>query len=187
MIRGRRRSRLRARCAGLLSELNLGPVAGRATTVDLQVRLQAYRRRPVHLIPVAVEQNGPTGMWVATGSADYIFHVSPQQTSPVHAFHCALHEAGHMLLEHSGSPSLAQHVRTLCDSLSAGPTSPVMLRTDYDDDLEQEAEVFATLGSGLIGCVREAAAACLSDDDRQLYDRLSEAFADVSTGPGGGR
>lgn len=186
-MRSRRRSAFRARCAGLLRNLDLASMAGRATLTDLEARLQGLRRQPVRLIPVAIQSGGPTGMWVATRMADYIFHISPKQTSPVHAFHCALHETGHMLLEHPGDQNLTQYVRTLCDSLSADPTSPVMLRTDYDDALEQEAETFATIGSGLIGCVSEATSTRVGEADCRLYGRLSEAFADGNFTPVGAR
>lgn len=178
-----RRRELRSRCRELLAQIGIGPgFTHRATAAEVRADLERLRGRPVHLIPVRTQPGSPTGMWIATALADYIFHVDPAQTSLVHATHCILHEAGHMMLEHTGTSGLGMG---LSDNhrLPIDPTAPVMLRSRFSDACERDAEVFATLACGYLGDVRAATRLRDNSAAGQLSARLLSTLSDTPLGP----
>ncbi|WP_157536017.1 hypothetical protein [Kitasatospora mediocidica] len=107
-------------------------------------RLSALRGRPLHLLPLpdGAAAAGACGLWLATGTADYIFF--EQQTSRPHQEHIVLHEIGHMLFDH---PSLELFDGLLAPDRSDSPelARRLLARTDYTTRQEQEAEMLASL------------------------------------------
>ncbi len=102
--------------------------------------------RPVHLepLPTPSDPETPSGMWLATPRADYVFYDS--QTSEHHRIRIILHEAGHMMFRHDGLALEDDHY--LHRKLAAGDPAwarQALLRVRYTDRQEVEAEVFADL------------------------------------------
>ncbi|MGP3924214.1 hypothetical protein [Streptomyces sp. 8N616] len=104
------------------------------------------RGRPLYLHPLPAESGPdiPSGVWIATETADHIFY--EEQTSAFHRDHIILHEIGHMLCGHS-MPHLADE-----SGLSPGrdQTDPdvvrgALKRTSYTTEQERQAEMVASL------------------------------------------
>ncbi|MFI9401129.1 hypothetical protein [Nocardia sp. NPDC052316] len=69
-------------------------------------------------------------------------------SSGYHTDHIVLHEIAHLLLDHAGYVSPSSRLRTLQQLFVEVDTDVVLrvlARTDYDDVLESQAELFASL------------------------------------------
>ncbi|MEU1736792.1 hypothetical protein [Streptosporangium sp. NPDC020145] len=134
-----RESTVRRRCRELLRQLDIRPPLDVA---DLCRRFGEWRNRPVRLVPHPFEVPGPSGLWVQTESADYIFY--QERTSAPHQDHIILHELGHIFADHpSDELNIAgQEPQT---SSSFPPATRILRRTCYDTDHEREAELIATI------------------------------------------
>lgn len=69
-------------------------------------------------------------------------------SSGYHTDHIVLHELAHLLLDHAGYVAPSAHLRTLRQLFTELDTEMVLrvlARTDYDDILESQAELFASL------------------------------------------
>ncbi|WP_194836324.1 hypothetical protein [Nocardia sp. XZ_19_369] len=69
-------------------------------------------------------------------------------SSGYHTDHIVLHEIAHLLLDHAGYVSPSSRLRTLQQLFTEVDTDVVLrvlARTDYDDVLESQAELFASL------------------------------------------
>ncbi|WP_188300249.1 hypothetical protein [Streptomyces sp. CBMA156] len=109
-------------------------------------RLAAVRRRPIHLhpLPPGAAEAGACGLWLATGTDDYIFF--EQQTSRPHQEHIVLHEIGHMLLDHPAPAALGAVVPIeRLGQVDPALARHLLARTDYTTRQEQEAEMLASL------------------------------------------
>jgi hypothetical protein len=179
-MRSRQVQRLRARCHELLERLGIhAHGAGEVSVDDIRERVEKLRSRPLHLISVVTGPGSPTGMWIETESADYIFFDGA--TSPLHQTHIVCHEVGHMLLGHAGVSGLHQeHVAELCRDLRSDPPSPVLLRRRHENSHEREAEVFATMACERIGEVRAAVRGSTLDEETELFARLLSTLSDDS-------
>ncbi|GAB3239882.1 ImmA/IrrE family metallo-endopeptidase [Kineosporia babensis] len=149
-----RERQLRRRCRALLRELDVPAPFGPR---ELCRRLAQHRGRPIRLVPFAIEQPGPFGIWFATDAADVIVYQS--QTTPAHQEHIILHEVGHIIAGHDGEPRL---------------------RTAYDSRPEWEAELIATIlhewagrGDGL----GEAAAQAADPNRQAALERIGHALS----------
>jgi hypothetical protein len=170
--------RLRATCDDLLERLGIpAQGVGQVSVDDIRDRVEGLRSRPMHLISVVTGPGSPTGMWVETQTADYVFFDGA--TSPLHQAHIVCHEVGHMLLGHTGVADLHQeHVGKLCRDLQTDPPSPVLLRRRHETSHEREAEVFATMACERIGNVRAAVRGRTVDEDTDLFARLLSTLSD---------
>ncbi|MCP2262241.1 hypothetical protein LX15_005975 [Streptoalloteichus tenebrarius] len=135
--------RLRRDCRSRIRHLSIqSPFDVRVFCADLA----RQRGRPLHLQPISglTSPGAPSGLWLATDTADHIFY--EQDTSPLHHDHIILHEVGHMLCEHN---QLAlDDVRTAFRAI--GSVDPARIRSilpriRYNQDEEQQAEMIATL------------------------------------------
>lgn len=124
-----RERRLRRQCRALLRELDLPAPFGPR---ELCRRLSGHRGRPIRLMPYAIEQPGPFGIWFSTDAADLIIYQS--QTTPAHQEHIILHEVGHIIAGHEGEQD---------DPGESG--TRVHRRSAYDSRQEQEAELIAMI------------------------------------------
>ncbi len=88
---------------------------------------------------------GPCGVWIATEHADLIIHES--ETSKSHQEHIVLHELAHMICAHVGVDSIRSEQVTglLFPDLDPAYVRTALMRSVYDSDQEQEAEVMATV------------------------------------------
>jgi len=88
-------------------------------------------------------------MWVATGTADYIFY--QQETTAVHQNHIIMHEIGHIMAGHCGSElSGGEALTEVMPSLSPAVIRRTLQRTGYEEEQEREAELFATVAMELL-------------------------------------
>ncbi|WP_330305257.1 MULTISPECIES: hypothetical protein [unclassified Streptomyces] len=92
-----------------------------------------------HPLPVP----GPFGVWIATGSADYILY--QRETSKVHQDHIILHEVGHIMADHRSTVSGNEIWQQLLPDISVEVTKKTLWRTSYDEEHEREAELVATI------------------------------------------
>ncbi|WP_138356392.1 MULTISPECIES: ParH-like protein [unclassified Streptomyces] len=107
-------------------------------------RISRQRGRPIHLLSRQLPPGSPCGLWISTGSADYMLY--EQATSPAHQDHILLHELGHLLHDHGvGQPLSTDVARTLMPSLKPELVQRVLGRTRYSDTEENEAETFASV------------------------------------------
>ncbi|SDN44088.1 ImmA/IrrE family metallo-endopeptidase [Allokutzneria albata] len=106
--------------------------------------LAAQRGRPIELVRLASRPSTPCGLLAATDRADYIFYAA--DTSALHQEHILVHELGHLLCGHAGEEVVDDSVAAvLMPNLSPDLVRRVLGRTSYDEEKEQEAELFASL------------------------------------------
>lgn len=146
--------------------------------VELARRIGTARGRPIVLRATDLPADGPSGMWIATRSADHICYAAG--TSPLHQEHIVLHELGHLLCGHeSPRPDPDTMLRFLMPSLNPAVVRSVLGRTAYSAPEERQAETFAML-------VLERANR-LPSLRRRLSPELAEVLDRIETELGGGR
>ncbi|ONI81446.1 hypothetical protein ALI144C_19110 [Actinosynnema sp. ALI-1.44] len=134
-------ARLRARCEEQIRRLR---IQAPLDVAEVCRELAEQRNRPIHLLPLSSRPSNPSGLWVSAKSADYIFYEESAGTA--HREHIILHELGHLLFGHSGVAQLDDlTARLLAPNLDPSVVRKLLCRGKYDDELEQEAELFATL------------------------------------------
>ena len=114
----------------------------------LTERLGTQRAKPIRLVAwtFPADPDVPTGLWVATDQADYVFYDAG--ASPARREQIIGHELGHLLLGHT--PRLSEALDGLIEAL-APSVSPelarqvlAMARTGYAEAEEAAAELFGT-------------------------------------------
>ncbi|AHH93752.1 hypothetical protein [Kutzneria albida] len=106
--------------------------------------LSAQRGTAIELIPIRHVPGSPCGTLISTEDTEYIYYAT--NTSSLHADHIALHEVGHLVLDHRGTTAVTEEVaRRLMPTLSPELLRRVLGRTAYSSAEEQEAELFATM------------------------------------------
>lgn len=131
---------LRQRCKRTLRALDIRPPLRVPVLCD---RLGAQRGRPIRLVPYPLPVPGPTGLWIASPTADYLLY--QQHTSIAHQDHIVLHEVGHIIAEHD-SVELDETSWSLLDPDTLRTAiGHALHRTCYDTEQEQEAETVATI------------------------------------------
>ncbi|MFJ8827887.1 toxin [Streptomyces sp. NPDC102467] len=107
--------------------------------------LARARDRPIEVIPMVLPKPGPCGVCVATRHVDVIVHEA--ETSKPHQEHIVLHEVAHMICTHVSVDSLRseQVAGLLFPDLDPAYVRTALMRSAYDCDQEQEAEVMATV------------------------------------------
>ena len=197
-VMSRRDENLRARCEVLLDQLAIGrdvAAEGGVSMDDIRAQVQRLRGRPLNMIPVLARPGGPTGVWIETAVADYVFF--DRATSRLHRLHIVFHEVGHMLLGHTlAAGSLHRRVGHSCTALAQDPAVSVALRAAPHTDIDQheaaqerEAEVFATIACQRVGDIAVPTVTAVAEGDRELLRRLVAALSDgrLDDGPGGTR
>lgn len=115
---------------------------------ELTEALGAHRARLIRLLPwtFPAAPEAPSGLWVATDQADYVFYDA--EASPARREQIIGHELGHLLLGHT--PRLSEAFDGLIEAL-APSVSPelarqvlAMARTGYAEAEEAAAELFGT-------------------------------------------
>jgi hypothetical protein len=115
---------------------------------ELTERLGTQRAKPIRLVAWAfpAEPDAPTGLWVATDQADYVFYDS--DASPARREQIIGHELGHLLLGHT--PRLSEAFDGLIEALAPSVSRELarqvlaMARTGYAEADEAAAELFGT-------------------------------------------
>ncbi len=133
-------AQLRRRCKAILRRLKLPEVVPDVQTL---VDLVAMRRgRPIILVAFDSGGRGPTGAWVPTEHADYVFY--ERDTTALHQAAIILHEIGHMVLDHQPVPPPAATPLPV-ELVAAGAATKMLGRSDYLGSEEREAELIASL------------------------------------------
>ncbi len=114
--------------------------------------------RPIHIEPypaTSAPSERPCGIWIRGDSTDIVFF--DPSTSRYHAEHTILHELGHIVMDHFGWPeqtptgcddvvaSVSELLAGGLDELDVEVISQVLCRTSFENDQEEEAELFASL------------------------------------------
>ncbi|MEV0155147.1 hypothetical protein AB0H57_15580 [Micromonospora sp. NPDC050686] len=157
--------RTRRRCEQLLRELHLPAVTD---VRELCAGIARLRERPIELLPMAFPDPDLCGLWIATGSADYL--VYERDTSDLHQEHIVLHELGHLLCGHDG---VADADPTLFRELDPTVLRGVRGRTNYSTLQEQEAELTASLIHSRFDLIRRPSPAVDSDLGRRIRRTLA--------------
>lgn len=109
-------------------------------------RLAASRGRAIVLAAweFPPSEQEPSGMWIPTKKADYVFYA--KSASPSRREQIIGHEFGHLLLDHV--PALgdapAELMSAIAPSLSPELTRRFLARNGYDEPHEAQAEDFGT-------------------------------------------
>jgi hypothetical protein len=131
---------LRKRCKQTLRSLDIRPPLRVPVLCE---RLGAQRGRPIRLVPYPLPVSGPSGLWIASPTADYLLY--QQHTSIAHQDHIVLHEVGHIIAEHTGVDLDDQTWALLDPDLLRTAIGNALHRTCYDTEREREAETVATI------------------------------------------
>ncbi|MEU8589995.1 toxin [Streptomyces sp. NPDC048664] len=91
---------------------------------------------------MALDASDPSGLWLGLGDADYIVH--EEWTSQRHQEHIIAHELGHMICGHRSAPQEG-HLPILFPDLDPALVKDLLLRQDYSDAQERDAEIMAFL------------------------------------------
>ncbi|MEU7745353.1 hypothetical protein [Nonomuraea sp. NPDC049158] len=144
--------------------------------VEFTHQVARARRRRIELRPVDTAADGPSGMWLATDSVDFICY--EQRTSRSHQEHIILHELGHMLCEHESAPIAPDALlRILLPTLDPAMVRSVLGRTTYSEPQEHEAERFAMLVLRHAGRLPTVRRPPLSAEAAGIHDRIQAALA----------
>jgi Zn-dependent peptidase ImmA (M78 family) len=149
-------ARLRKRCEDEIRRLRIGTPLDVAALCE---ELAEQRGRPLHLLALTSRTSNPSGLWVAAKKADYIFY--DESVGEAHRAHIVLHEIGHMVFGHAGVAELDDlTARLLAPNLDRKVVRQLLCRDSYDNEHEQEAELFATLvlmraGFDVVGTVEQ--------------------------------
>lgn len=174
MKRQLRSVRPRRRVHRIIRELGLPRSFEVRTLTEI---IAARRGRPIVLTAMPLSGAGPSGLWLATASADYVWF--EQNTSPLHQHHIVLHELGHIVCGHGGPQSVQNLLVDLAPQLSATTLAIMLARQhgSYQDAQEIEAELFAhvLLGSTQAAEYDPVPVDALSDEHRRLIEVLERA------------
>src|SRR5262249_46640586 len=113
--------------------------------IDTFVRfLSQRRRRPIHLVPLALGAAQPSGMTLVLSEMDIVCYEA--ETSWTHQEHIIAHELAHIMCGHTGTASVGDDVaRVLFPNLDPALVRDMLNRTDHGDEYEWEAEVMASV------------------------------------------
>ncbi len=134
---------LRRRCEQRLAALQLPIPFTLAAFVE---RLATSRGRPLTIVemPSLSEAGGPSGAWIATDGADYVF--VDRAARALHREHIVLHELAHILFEHEDALVMSRaDAAALLPAISEQTMTRMLGRSRYTDVEEQEAELLATM------------------------------------------
>ena len=136
-------SSTRRQLAGVLSDVD--PLLPVPWDIDTFVkRLGKARQRRIVLVPWDFSPDEPSGLWIPTKKADYIFYAAA--ASPARRDQIIGHELGHLLLAHTPALGAApdELLRSLAPALNPDLARRFLARTAYEEPREAQAEAFGT-------------------------------------------
>lgn len=137
------RRRMRRHCARLVRDIKV-PVPFDAAALCREVGDRLGQ--PIHLIPVEMPADGPSGLVISGSRAHYLCYDSG--TRPLHQQHIIAHELGHLIAGHTSgrAEDLDAGVPALLSTLDPGVVRQALARdAGYDRREEAEAEMIADL------------------------------------------
>jgi hypothetical protein len=134
---------MRRRCARLVRDIRVPvPFDADALCRDVGDRLG----QPIHLLPVAMPADGPSGLVISGARAHYLCYDSG--TRPLHQQHIIAHELGHLIAGHTTghAEEVEPGAPALLSTLDPGVVRQALARdAGYDRREEAEAEIIAEL------------------------------------------
>jgi hypothetical protein len=125
--------------------------------------LVVARQRPLHLIPVPVDDT--SGVCVSTESDDYIFY--DDRRHPVLQRHALFHESAHLVLKHITGAVHLSGISSVGDILIYINTRSLLVPRDPDE--EREAEYFAFLAQRAVADGLHRKTANVTDRDADAH------------------
>ncbi|MDV6011927.1 ImmA/IrrE family metallo-endopeptidase [Haloechinothrix sp. LS1_15] len=172
--------RRRQRCEQRVRELDL-PERTRLTLQQVIDRVSHRRGRAIRLVPMEITA-AVEGLWVSSSDEDYI--VVESRLTPVHRHQVALHELGHIICGHEGTPeSIVDTSRALLPALDPGHVRRVLGREHADSDAELEAELVGSLLGQRIASWTSTRRYDVPPRARELAARLSALMEHREPGP----
>lgn len=158
----RRRCRRELRALGVRMPLDIH---------DMTQRLADLRGKPIKLIAAPLPVDGPSGYWLPTQSADYVWY--QECTTVRRQRRIVLHEMWHMIARHEfcvGDVPVV--VAALMSAVSAETVNKILGlgRSGYGVRPEWEAETAATIISGWTEKFERAGLPRLGPDDEGWID-----------------
>ncbi|MDF3299220.1 hypothetical protein [Streptomyces tropicalis] len=148
--RDRAADEVERRSREFLDSLDL-PAVG--SVLELVPFMEERRQRAIQLVPFepdpcdpdSLDASAPCGLWLATGSTDYVFYDAGVSRS--HAEIIVGHEFAHMLRQHSGNAAKSSFgdLGGLITDIDPGTVQLILGRTRYHDPEEFEAEMLGSL------------------------------------------
>lgn len=106
--------------------------------------LSRRRDRLIHLVPMAMGGDRPSGIWLALAAMDVVVYEA--DTSRTHQEHIIAHELAHIVFGYaSSSPVDDSALSLLFPDLDPGLVRDMLNRAEYCDAHELEAEVMASV------------------------------------------
>ena len=145
-------------------------------------QLSRRRNRLIHLVPAPMGAAQPSGIWLRLHAMDVIVYEA--DTSRTHQEHIIAHELAHILCGHTtAAPVADEDSRLIFPDLDPQLVRDMLLRAEYDDGHELEAEVMASaILQRMNARPPEPAATGDSPETRGVLGRLERSF---SIGGGG--
>jgi len=110
----------------------------------LRLELEHHRGRDLLLIGVHPHGVSPSGLWISSFTADYIFFEDSHSEYDIARRVC--HDLGHMLLDHTDvSPFSASYLASTLPELAPTAIERVLGRTAYSQQQEDDADTMATI------------------------------------------
>ncbi len=162
---------LRRRCEERLAALQLPLPFTLAAFIE---GLAKSRGRPLTIVdmPSLSDAGGPSGGWIATDGADYVF-VDPAARA-LHREHIVLHELAHIVFGHQDALVMSRaDAAALLPAISEETVIRMLGRSRYSEVEEQEAELLATMIAQRDRVLRPVDA---GTDVHALRDRLHAAL-----------
>jgi hypothetical protein len=164
--------RLLRHCESRFAEWRLPTPFDITTLVQL---LSRRRRRPIHLVPLALGAGQPSGVSLVLAEMDVV--VYDAGTGKVHQEHIIAHELAHIMCGHIGTASLDDEVaRVIFPNLDPGLVRDMLHRADYGDEQELEAEIMASVILRRMNTRLECVPPTASAEVREVLDRLEKSF-----------
>lgn len=137
------RRRMRRHCARLVRDIRV-PVPFDAEVLCREVG--GRLGQPIHLLPVEMPADGPSGLVISGDRAHYLCYDSG--TRPLHQQHIIAHELGHLIAGHTSGhvEDIEPGAPALLSTLDPSVVRQALARdASYDRREEAEAEIIAEL------------------------------------------
>jgi len=170
--------RLLRHCESRFAEWRL-PASSTIATVTQE--LSRRRGRPLHLIPLALGADQPSGLSLTLSTMDVIVYEA--ETSRTHQEHIIAHELAHIMCGHTGINSIDENVaRLIFPNLDPGLVRDMLNRAGYGDEHELEAEIMASVILRRMNARPERTGPVPPAEVQDVLDRLEKSFSSDGDG-----
>ena len=142
------------------------------TLSDLHNAVQRLVDRRIHIIGRCLPANGPSGFWISTTATDYIIY--DENAPPTLRSVIIGHELGHELFDDGAVLSATDLADLLAPIASVAGAGSIAWRSQYTDDIERRAEMFASIAVERMILADDSRD--LGDTDQELVTRLINAL-----------